>query len=88
MMYDVLLTIIETFPYNDGKIYNHQLKNNINKSIHGEKYPIIGLKWSLLHPDFIENLYLFMIDDVLIEHSGLFHVIPLDVHLYYFLVDK
>ena len=43
MMYDVLLQIIETFPYNDGKIYNHQLKNNINESIYGKKYPIIGL---------------------------------------------
>ena len=43
MMYDVLLQIIETFPYNDGKIYNHLLKNNINESIYGKKYPIIGL---------------------------------------------
>ena len=43
MMYDVLLQIIETFPYNDGQIYSHQLKNNINESIYGEKYPIIGL---------------------------------------------
>ena len=43
MMYDVLLQIIETFPYNDGKIYNHQLKNNINESICGEKFPFIGL---------------------------------------------
>ena len=42
MMYDVLLKIIETFPYNDGKIYSQQLKNNINKSIYGEKYSIIG----------------------------------------------
>ena len=40
MMYDVLLQIIETFLYNDGKIYNPQLKNNINESIYGEKYPI------------------------------------------------
>ena len=43
MMYDVLLQIIETFPYNDGKIYKHQLKNNINESIFGEKYPIFEL---------------------------------------------
>ena len=43
MMYDVLLQIMETFPYNDGKIYSHQLKININESIYGEKYPIIGL---------------------------------------------
>ena len=43
MMYDVLLQIIETFPSNDGKIYNHQLKKNINESIYGEKYPIIGV---------------------------------------------
>ena len=33
----------ETFPYNDGKIYNHKLKNNINESIYGEKFPFIGL---------------------------------------------
>ena len=43
MMYDVLLQIIETFPYNDGKIYNHQLINNINEFIYGEKFQIIGL---------------------------------------------
>ena len=43
MMFDVLLQIIDTFPYNDGKIYNHQLKNNINESIYDKKYPIIGL---------------------------------------------
>ena len=42
-MYDVLLQIIETFPYNNGKIYNHQLINNINASICGEKFPFIGL---------------------------------------------
>ena len=29
MMYYVLLKIIKTFPYNDGEIYNNQLKNNI-----------------------------------------------------------
>ena len=33
MMYEVLLQIIETFTYNDGKIYNHQLKNIINESM-------------------------------------------------------
>ena len=33
MMYDVLLKRIETFPYNDGKIQNNKLKNDINKSI-------------------------------------------------------
>ena len=43
MMYDVLLQIIEIFPYNDGKISDHQLKSSINESIYGEKYPIIGL---------------------------------------------
>ena len=26
MMYDVLLQIMKTFPYNDSKIYSHQLK--------------------------------------------------------------
>ena len=41
MMYDVLLKIIDTFPYNDGKIYNHQLKNNINESINGEKQVVL-----------------------------------------------
>ena len=43
MMYDVLLQIIEIFPYNDGKISDHQSENNFNESIYGEKYPIIGL---------------------------------------------
>ena len=43
MMYDVLFQIIETFPKADGKIYNHQLKNNLNESIYGEKFPIIRL---------------------------------------------
>ena len=57
MMYDVLLQIIATVPYNDGKIYNHQLKNNINESICGEKFPFIGLKKkfvaSRLHQEFV-----------------------------------
>ena len=32
MMYDVLLQTLEIFPYNDGKISDHQLKSNINES--------------------------------------------------------
>ena len=68
MMYDVLLQIIEIFPYNDGKISDHQLENNINESIYGGKYPIIGLykKFvaSRLHQEFVSIYDVMMVYQV------------------------
>ena len=59
MMYDVLLQIIEIFPYNVGKISDHQLKSNFNESIYGEKYPIIGL-----HQEFVSVYDVMMVYQV------------------------
>ena len=68
MMYDVLLQIIEIFLYNDGKISDHQLQNNINESIYGEKYPIIGLCMKIvtsrLHQEFLPIYDVMMVYQV------------------------
>ena len=60
MMYDVLLQIMKTFPYNDSKFTVISWKKTSMNLFMVRNTQSLDSKWSLLHPDFIENLYPFM----------------------------